>query len=511
VSVRVSTLTSDGAPCCAVPVTLSNGNDTLPRNPADFSPVFPSPSVDALIAAVGDAGDGTSRSGAVAASVAASDPDLLLYLGDVYERGTRAEFEVNYGASSLDDPGGGREWGALAHVTAPTLGNHEAALGTQFYRDSYRDYWHGVPDWYFFDHGGVFIAVMNSECARVGGCGTSSPQYRAAAAALAANDLPCVVGVWHKPRLSAVADVTAVDPLWRLFAGNGGDVILNGHVHGMQAFRPLNANLQAAQPDSHMVELVSGAGGHELISKLDGDPRSAWQAVKVPGAAYLTAVGGASGAATELAWGFEDAGGAPVRDASGTVGQGTVDCGQARPPGVVFEDGFADLSSWRTSGAVSLDGSLGAAAAPSARLAPTGTRALGARTLDPAYPSLCMRASVRLASRETTVGLLRFRTGADGPVGRAYVTAGGKLAVRSDVSGAAAVSAASLPTGAWHAVELCATTGPAGSASVWLDGARVANLASADLGASPIGIAQFGDPAAKTFVLNVDDVVVREP
>ena len=512
VTVRVVTSTSTGAACCAVPVTLANGNALLPRNPADWSAAFPPAAGDPLIAAVGDGADGTSSGDAVAGSIAGLDPDLLLYLGDVYERGTRAEFEVNYGTSSLDDPGGARAWGALARVTAPTLGNHEAALGTQFFRDAYQDYWHGVPDWYFFEYGGVFFAVLNSECARVGGCGTTSPQYQAAKAALAANDLECIVGIWHRPRLSAAADTTNVDALWRLLANNGGDVIVNGHTHTMQAFEPLNAALQAGRPDSHMVELVSGAGAHNMVSTLDGDARSAWQANKVPGVAYLTAVGGGSGPATRLDWEFLDVSHDPVIDKAGAPGAGSVDCSEPPPPtGVIFQDGFADLSSWRVQGAVTLDGSRGATAPPSARLAPSGVSALGTHGLGATFGSLCMTEAVRLESRDGSVGLMRLRTAANGPVARAYVTATGKLAVRSDVSGASAVASSVLPTGSWHSVQLCATTGTSGSASVWLDDVRVANLASTDTGTSGIGTVAFGDPAAKTFVLNVDDVVVTTP
>jgi hypothetical protein len=43
------------------------------------------------VAAVGDGGDGSSRSNALATSIGASDASILLYLGDLYEKGTPAE------------------------------------------------------------------------------------------------------------------------------------------------------------------------------------------------------------------------------------------------------------------------------------------------------------------------------------------------------------------------------------------------------------------------------------
>jgi hypothetical protein len=110
-----------------------------------------------------------------------------------------------------------------------------------------------------------------------------------------------------------------MNPLWALMANNGGDLVVNGHEHHMQRFLPMNASLQAGQPDSHMVELVSGAGSHGLTATADTDARSAWQQRGVAGAAYLTLEGGGAGAASAISWEFRDQNGVPVPASASSV------------------------------------------------------------------------------------------------------------------------------------------------------------------------------------------------
>jgi hypothetical protein len=310
--------TTLGAPV-SMQATLENGNDTgVPQNPTDWSQLFVprASSGDPVVAAAGDGGDGTVRSNAIADQILGSEASVLLYLGDLYERGTAAEFDFNYGRSSFE-PGGGRQWGALARWTKPTLGNHEG-----FNIPTWRNYWHGRPNWETFVYGGVRFFDLNSECGRIGGCGTSSAQYRFVANALAASTQSCVVAFWHRPVLSVWEDTATMEPIWALLANNGGDLVLNGHDHTAVRTFPLNAALQAGQPDSHMVQLTVGSAGHQLTSVTDGDQRYAWHLRNVAGAAYATLVGGGSGAATALQIEF--------RDENGQVDPGStfgVDCG----------------------------------------------------------------------------------------------------------------------------------------------------------------------------------------
>jgi hypothetical protein len=319
-----------GAPI-AIPITLDNGNATPPQNPTDWEAVFavrPQQGTDPVVAAVGDGGDGTVLAETVADDVHTSEAEVLLFLGDMYERGTAAEWEVNFGLASFDDPGGGTGWGRLAGYTQPTLGNHEA-----WNLEVWRDYWHGRPMWDAFTYAGTLFLNLNSECAAAGGCAPGSPQYQFAESVLAAATESCIVAYWHRPVLSAVSNATAMEPLWQLIADNGGDLVLNGHTHDMEMTAPLNGDLQTGRADSHMVQLVSGAGGHNLVSAQATDPRTIWQATKVAGAAYLTLVDGDEGNATAIEWEFRTATGAIVTD-GGVPGTGSVDCEGGPEPDV---------------------------------------------------------------------------------------------------------------------------------------------------------------------------------
>ena len=65
----------------------------------------------------------------MAALVRRASPDRFLYLGDVYETGTLKEFRRWYHP----------RFGRLAHITAPTIGNHEWDNRFQgYYRYWYR-------------------------------------------------------------------------------------------------------------------------------------------------------------------------------------------------------------------------------------------------------------------------------------------------------------------------------------------------------------------------------------
>src|SRR5262245_20981506 len=68
-----------------------------------------------VVWAVGDGPDGRPAAAAVARLITRSKPDRVLYLGDVYEHGTRSEFEQNF------DP----IYGSIAARIAPTPGNHD--------------------------------------------------------------------------------------------------------------------------------------------------------------------------------------------------------------------------------------------------------------------------------------------------------------------------------------------------------------------------------------------------
>lgn len=504
-NVRVATKTGTIGEPVTVQLELANGNTTtVQRNPLNwqdvFKPELPA-SGDPVTAAVGDGASGRKLSDELVDSIKAQGPSLLLYLGDVYERGTYAENSNFYGLAAFDDPlGTGTRWGSMARYTRPTLGNHE-----RFELEAWRDYWHGLPLYSSFDFGGVHYLDLNSECYRadVGGCGPGSPQYEFVRRDLASNTHPCVVAYWHKPVLSAFPETTVMKPLWALLADNGGDLVINGHAHDMQQYAPMNANLETGKPDSHMVELISGAGGHKFATAVNSDPRHVWQLQNVAGAAYVTAVGGRSGAASKLEWVFRGKEGIPV---STSGGSGTVDCGEPARPPVLFEDDFGSgLTNWKNIKNITLDQATFGAAAPSARATASGTPAFAYHNLSSGQTSLCMRESVNLSQQGTKpVTLMRFRTSGGSSVGRVFATSTRVLKVRADVAGIVFSSGKKLASG-WSTIQACARTGSSGSWSLYLNGSKVGEW-TANNGTNAMARLQIGDNLANTFVLNIDDI-----
>jgi hypothetical protein len=216
-------------------------------------PAPPTPAEPAVVWAVGDGANGTAAAKRLGAAIRRDRPERFLYLGDVYDRGTRAEFARNY------EP----VYGALATRTAPTPGNHE--WGNR--ATGYFPYWRSklgraLGSWYAFDLGGWQLLSLNSEAAHTAG----SPQLRWLGRRLGDGD--CRIAFWHRPRFSAGTghgDARDVAPLWDAVEGRAA-LVLNGHDHNSQRLRRRGGT----------VELVAGAGGPNLYGVNRRDRRIAW-------------------------------------------------------------------------------------------------------------------------------------------------------------------------------------------------------------------------------------------
>jgi hypothetical protein len=194
-----------------------------------------------VVWAVGDGADGQPATRRVGRLVTRGKPDRFLYLGDVYEEGTKQEYRDNYHPV----------FGAVANVTAPTPGNHEWPRRDE----GYRPYWKSVlgkdiPDYYRFTVGGWEILSLNSEAPHEEG----SPQVRWLRSNLP-GDGTCRLAFWHRPRYSFGdhGDQPDVAPLWNALRGRG-VLIVNGHEHNMERFAPRDG----------ITELVAGAGGRGI-------------------------------------------------------------------------------------------------------------------------------------------------------------------------------------------------------------------------------------------------------
>jgi acid phosphatase type 7 len=219
------------------------------------------PSERAVVWAAGDAAGPERRSDRVAALVRRGRPDRFLYLGDVYETGTLAEFRRWYHP----------RFGALARITEPTIGNHE---WDNRFRGYYR-YWarqkgRRQPPWSKTEVAGWEILNLNSQAPH----GTLSPQIRWLEGAVAGPG-DCRIAFMHRPRYSAGAYGGAPDmnPIWNRLVGRA-QIVLAGHDH----------NLQRHRPQRGLRQYVVGAGGRGTYGLHRGSTTLAWGRDDVIGA-----------------------------------------------------------------------------------------------------------------------------------------------------------------------------------------------------------------------------------
>jgi Malectin domain len=180
--------------------------------------------------------------------------------------------------------------------------------------------------------------------------------------------------------------------------------------------------------------------------------------------------------------------------------------------GVIWADSFdgGTFAAWTQVVRMTIDGSTGATAAPSALASPTAQSAFAAVNLPSTYSSACLSESVRINTAATTsIDLLRLRTAANGPIARVILTAAGKILLQSDVSGLQKTTGVTLPAG-WNNLEVCGTVGTAGTWDLYLNGTKIITAWTANTGTDPIGRIQIGYNGNATYSANFDDVVLDQ-
>jgi hypothetical protein len=207
----------------------------------------------AVLWAVGD-GDAGATSDALVRRIERGRIDRLLYLGDVYESGTAAEFRSNYHPT----------WGRLARVTAPTPGNHDWPN----HADGYDPYWQRIrgtqtPGYYSFRVAGWELLSLNSQARRDPG----SPQVRWLRARLRKGTGTCRIAFWHRPRFNAGmhGDQPDITPFWDAVRGKA-RIVVNGHDHNMQRLVAISGT----------TTFISGAAGHSQYPVNEDDSRLAF-------------------------------------------------------------------------------------------------------------------------------------------------------------------------------------------------------------------------------------------
>ena len=222
-----------------------------------------------VLLGAGDIADCTLAGAGKTAGVIAGQTGWVFTLGDnAYQDGSPSDFASCYAPT----------WGQfLDRTILPTPGNHDwntdGAAGYRAYFGS-----RATPDgqtWYSMDLGTWHIVVLDSDCAKVGGCDAGSPQGKWLAADLRASKAMCTLAMWHHPRFSSGehGDDPEVAPFWDLLHDDHADLVLNGHDHDYERFAPMDPNGQIDKFGG-MRELVVGTGGAELRSFVRAEPSS---------------------------------------------------------------------------------------------------------------------------------------------------------------------------------------------------------------------------------------------
>ena len=294
-------------------VVVANGNvTTVPKNPANWAQLF-HPQPGAVLAGVGNLGAQKPAELKLEQYVESTHPAMFAYLGEVHEFGTWATTLDHYGLANFDDPAMvGKEWGRMASYTLPTPGNHQ-----RDYIPQYQDYWHQRPLWTTTTLNGVRIYDLTSECQANGGCDVGGAQEQWLRQQLTANTEPCILAMWHRPvvSLDAKRSGNRLASAWQMIAQHGGDLVLNADTRDMEEVKPMNATLQTGKSDSHMVELISGAGAARWVRGITPDNRVAWSLYQIPGAVWIVRTVDSHGVSS-LHWEFRDSSGKVLRTGS---------------------------------------------------------------------------------------------------------------------------------------------------------------------------------------------------
>lgn len=222
------------------------------------------------------------------------DPNLtaVLTLGDnQYESGAYDAYR------SYFDP----TWGRAFDNLRPAPGNHEYGNDPSATPSGYFRYFGRSvkgPDglgYYSYNLGACpdqpcwhFIALNSELCFTDGGCGPASDpsdpgpgnrQYAWLERDLATHPdskYPCTLAYWHHPRFSnstASGATETVGPLWELLYAASADIVLNGHSHNYERWRPQDPSGDL-DTEHGIREFIVGTGGKSHYALQDEVPEN---------------------------------------------------------------------------------------------------------------------------------------------------------------------------------------------------------------------------------------------
>jgi hypothetical protein len=202
------------------------------------------------------------------ADVVESVPGIVFTTGDnAYPDGTAQQFAECYGPS----------WGRFKERTRPSPGNHDyrvkgAAAYFGYFGEAAGPAGRG---WFAYDAGTWRIYSLNSNCKDIGGCGSTSAQYKWLKKELTTNPRRCVAAYWHDPRVSSGkhGGSRAMASILKLLYDHDADLVLTGHDHLYERFAPMRPDL-TKDSKRGIRQFVVGSGGAPLYAVKNRAPNS---------------------------------------------------------------------------------------------------------------------------------------------------------------------------------------------------------------------------------------------
>jgi hypothetical protein len=217
--------------------------------------VAPMPASVVLVGAGDIASCTLSDDEATAKLLDAIDGAVFTVGDNAYENGSATDFSRCYGPT----------WGRHKSRTRPAIGNHEYnTIGAAGYFDYFgAAAGDGTTGYYSYDLGPWHIIVLNSNVAMNAG----SLEETWLRSDLAAHPVRCTLAIWHHPRFSSGqhGSAPASQPLWQALYDADADLVVVGHDHLYERFKPQTATGQVDLARG-IREFVVGTGGGDLYA-----------------------------------------------------------------------------------------------------------------------------------------------------------------------------------------------------------------------------------------------------
>jgi len=184
---------------------------------------------------------------------------------NAYDDGSSSQFAQYYNPT----------WGRHKARTRPAAGNHDykTSGATGYYNYFGAAAGAAGKGYYSYNLGAWHVIVLNSNCSKVGGCNAVSPQEKWLRADLAAHPTKCTAAYWHHPRYSSGSthgSSTDTKDLYQALYEANADLIITGHEHNYERFKPqdANGNLNTARGIRQFVVGTGGKNHYEFGSAI---------------------------------------------------------------------------------------------------------------------------------------------------------------------------------------------------------------------------------------------------